>query len=536
MRRLYHIGISDQHWSLINTFHKDSVSSIKWRGQTSSSFDVNQGVRQGGVLSTDLYKCYVNPLLDMLQNSGIGSTIGNIRCAASACADDICLCSPLHDEAQSLLNISTEFANMERYLLQPTKSVHIKVSHKRSKTIQYPFIMNNCELPTVQKATHLGLIRTESFTGNQKENVEENLKKARRAAYSLFGSGYRGHNGMNIVTVLHLYTTYITPVLLYGLELLLPTETLVNKLEIFQRKFVKQILQVADNTANPAIYLLTGLLPIQAQIHIRALSFLHNICSQSEDSIERQIFVRQMNVKTINSHSWVSDIRKILWQYDLGDLEEISNNLLSKYAWKSKIHSSVNNFWLERINSTVKLYSTLHFLRHDTFKQGKVLPILAPEFTSRESDRLTIKLRIVTGTYLLQSTRKNFNQYNIDPTCLICRESSETVIHFVLDCALLDSVRRSILSDIACQWRCITNTDFEQLEQYDKLQVIINSWFMVKNLIRTPKSADFHELERHCSRLLFSLDCARQVFLAGLAHHLPPCTKSASHKKILGRK
>ena len=37
------------------------------------------GVRQGGILSTDLYKLYINPLLDRLQDVGIGLKIGNIN-------------------------------------------------------------------------------------------------------------------------------------------------------------------------------------------------------------------------------------------------------------------------------------------------------------------------------------------------------------------------------------------------------------------------------------------------------------------------
>jgi hypothetical protein len=43
---------------------------------------IEQGVRQDGALSADLYKVYVNPLLDILSNSGLGGKIGNINCCA----------------------------------------------------------------------------------------------------------------------------------------------------------------------------------------------------------------------------------------------------------------------------------------------------------------------------------------------------------------------------------------------------------------------------------------------------------------------
>ncbi|KAH3825295.1 hypothetical protein DPMN_127168 [Dreissena polymorpha] len=109
---MFNIGVTDRHWTLIDSFHRDSVCSIKWRGSISTQFRVNQDVRQGGVLRTDLYKCYVNPLLNCLQESGIGSSIGDIRCAASACADDISICATSAAEAQALLNTSAKFVNI----------------------------------------------------------------------------------------------------------------------------------------------------------------------------------------------------------------------------------------------------------------------------------------------------------------------------------------------------------------------------------------------------------------------------------------
>jgi hypothetical protein len=55
-------------------------------------------------LSTDLYKLYINPLLDKLETSGLGLKIGN-----TACADDIALISEIPDEAQTLVNMATDF-------------------------------------------------------------------------------------------------------------------------------------------------------------------------------------------------------------------------------------------------------------------------------------------------------------------------------------------------------------------------------------------------------------------------------------------
>ena len=54
--------------------------------QKSSEFDICQGVKQGGLLSADLYKLYVNDLLKMLKDSDLGIKIDSLTSNAVACA------------------------------------------------------------------------------------------------------------------------------------------------------------------------------------------------------------------------------------------------------------------------------------------------------------------------------------------------------------------------------------------------------------------------------------------------------------------
>ena len=73
LRRLFHIGVQDKHWSLISSLHKDASSVVKLFGEQSISFKIHQRVRQGGIVSTDLYKIYQNPLLNRIQHYGLGA-------------------------------------------------------------------------------------------------------------------------------------------------------------------------------------------------------------------------------------------------------------------------------------------------------------------------------------------------------------------------------------------------------------------------------------------------------------------------------
>jgi hypothetical protein len=72
---------------------------------------------------------------------------------------------------------------------------------------------------------------------------------------------------------------------------------------------IKQILSLPTRTADPAVYILSGLLPVETQIHIRALRLFNNICNQADGSVEKTLARRQLIVKSNKSNSWFIEIK-----------------------------------------------------------------------------------------------------------------------------------------------------------------------------------------------------------------------------------
>ena len=57
-----------------------------------------------------------------------------------------------------------------------------------------------------------------------------------------------------------------------------------------------------------------------------------------------------------------------------------------------------------------------------------------------------IKARLMTGTYVLQSVRAEFNQYSVVPTCLLCGENPEDHVQsFAFRTAVILTIK-SVLS------------------------------------------------------------------------------------------
>jgi hypothetical protein len=96
----------------------------------SESFSIKQGVRQGGILSTELYKIYNNTLLEQLEEARRGIYIGSIYCSAPMCADDVALLANTPTDLQIQINIAAEYSRIQRYKLQPSKSMVLPVLSK----------------------------------------------------------------------------------------------------------------------------------------------------------------------------------------------------------------------------------------------------------------------------------------------------------------------------------------------------------------------------------------------------------------------
>ena len=519
MRRLYHIGVHDRHWTLINSMHHQAESVVKWAGDRSDPFEIGQGVRQGGILSADLYKVYGNPLLNRLTDSGVGMTIGTVCCNASACADDLTVGSKTESGAQVLASVSNDFANLERYELQAVKSVALKVTpvtKTDSVTEKHEFELDGIKMPNVTTTTHLGMKRSTTITKTAEENVQVNISKARKTVYSLLSAGLHGHNGLDPQTSLHITRIYDLPVLLYGLELILPNKTLTQRLEIFQKKLLKRLLSVPINTPDSAVYILSGFLPVEAQIHKKALVFFNNICHQSETSIEKRLAIRQTTVKSMKSKSWFIDIKKLLLKYDLGDIEECLKSPLPKLKWKTKVNQSLYKYWTEVIVNQATMYSSLNYLNVKKYQPGKIHPLLKIEPNSaRDIPRISIKLKLLCGVYVLQSTRASFNQNEVDPTCQMCSSYPETLDHFILECPMLSAIRKPVLCDISNEYNNLncSPSHFHSLCKEEHLKIILDCSYLT-NSLRINKQSEklllrLQTLEFQTRRLVHNLHCAR---------------------------
>ena len=285
---------------------------------------------------------------------------------------------------------------------------------------------------------------------------------------------------------------------------------------------MKRLLSVPIRTPDPALYILSGFLPVEA--HKKALIFFNNVCHQSERSIEKRLAIRQTTVKSMKSKSWFIDIKKLLWKYEIGDTEECLSLPLTKLKWKCKVNQTLHGSsdWTDVIVNRASLYNSLTYINFEKYQPGQIHPLLKTEPNSvRDIPRIAIKLKISCGVYTLQSTKASFNQNIVDPIYQVFCSAPETLVHFILECPVLSTIRNPIINDISNEYRKLNYSKviFENLCKVDQLKIILdcsyltNSMRITKNLEKLLLQLQALEFQTTSRRFVHNLHCARYRML-----------------------
>ena len=133
--------------------------------------------------------------------------------------------------------------------------------------------------------------------------------------FALMGAGLHGLNGVNPEVSISMWQTYARSRLMYGFESVYLSKSDTSKLELYQRKVLRQILHLPERVASCAIYILSGQLPLEADLHKRRLPLYGNIVRN--DCIERELATRQLAIKDDTSKSWFVALQEVLYRYRL---------------------------------------------------------------------------------------------------------------------------------------------------------------------------------------------------------------------------
>ena len=109
-------------------------SRAMWNSCYTEYFYMSNGVKQGSVLSAILFTIYIDRLLILLRDSGVGCKIDNCYTKAISYADDITISCPSIRGLNRMLDICNKFAAKHYLIFNSKKSLAIKYGKEVNDT------------------------------------------------------------------------------------------------------------------------------------------------------------------------------------------------------------------------------------------------------------------------------------------------------------------------------------------------------------------------------------------------------------------
>ena len=298
-----------------------------WDGEQSRPFNINQGVKQGAILSPLLYNLFVNKLLETLMQSGLGVKIGSVYCGAPMYADDPALIASSADELQAMLDIVSQYTTKWRYRINPLKSKVFLFGSNHLPITTWTIKVQKVEV--VKEHLHLGILRSTAPSTSSRMSRHINLCRSSFFALNRVGTRF---GCLHPITALRLYTSISLPKMLYGAKFRSLTNTELEMLERSHRKILRSIQGLHLRCPKEGVGILLGCSTIADLITTKKLSFLLSIATLPSEARPKQVL--QCRLQESHTKSWISLLESQTNELNLPNVTTLIQNTPSQSCWK----------------------------------------------------------------------------------------------------------------------------------------------------------------------------------------------------------
>ena len=243
------VGNPDKIIRLIKALYKKSQSAVRVNGDITDWFATTVGVRQGCVLSPQLFNILLElVMLYAMEDVNVGASINGYIINNLRFADDIVLMAETAKELQMMVNRVHQSCSKFGLKINIGKT-EIQVINKHP--INLKIAINGHQLNQVEEFTYLG--GTISQQGQCSPDIKHRIGKA-LGAMQMLANIWRSKEISN-ATKIELYRVLILSILLYGAETWTIKKEDENRLLTFEMTCLRKILGVSrlDKIRNDTI-------------------------------------------------------------------------------------------------------------------------------------------------------------------------------------------------------------------------------------------------------------------------------------------
>ena len=130
---------------------------VRWGNSVSSHFTVQNGVRQGSILSPLLFNLYMDGLSKQLNSCDTGCRVGNTVINHLMYADDLVILCPYSAGLQQLLRVCSQYGPENDLIYNAKKSNIMIVRSKEDRKLSFPvFSLSGMALEVRDEVKYLG--------------------------------------------------------------------------------------------------------------------------------------------------------------------------------------------------------------------------------------------------------------------------------------------------------------------------------------------------------------------------------------------
>ena len=385
---------------------------------------------------------------------------------------------------QCLFNRLAEYSLQWGMVVNTDKTVAM-IFNRKGEYIDRSFMYNGAPVRTVKSAVYLGIVFVPSgvFTEPQTQMAQ----KANRALSAIKRALLRDKDcALQPKTALRVFDIYVKPILLYGCQIWGPSslrkmsvnngDPHVSNLSdlnvteaIHTTQFCKYILGVYENTSNVAVRCELGRIPMEYDIKLAIAKYWHRLTLLPEEHILNQALRENIALDDRRKNVWVTCAKSILQKNGLGfmcvnrgldfNLCKLKSVLYDQH--QQRVHEELFND-----NVKVGTGSKLRTFRNYANAPNKMENYLndVNKFKNRKPFS---KLRLSSHQLAIETGRHTNTPVN-ERRCAFCPENIEHEIHFVSECKLYDTLRKTLYHNISKEIH-----SFEEYSPENKLKILM---------------------------------------------------------------
>ena len=422
-------GVKGKLWTAIMSTYSAPAEFIKLGPKPWKEMTLENGLKQGSILSPLLFIISMDEVLTELQRTGTGFPVGNTTIPCIAYVDDLQLIAMSEHELQvqchTLLNIS--------------HTTGLVVNSKKTfclSTLKEPELKAMCtNLPIQAKPakTHKYIGALVGF-GHQagRAHMEYRLGVAKSTFNKMSQRGLH-FTALSCEVAFHLINTIIIPKLIFGLDSLCIEQGSLEKIDAFQMNIIHTVISPDPKELTPTGWTLLDLGQLRTSELVKAnqIRLLWRMKQKGCKNVAATV------LKNIPDNPLTRVVQKTATDWDIPSLLEDLNDLKSKYLLKRYLSAHLETV---KTNLAAQPANPLQDWFQDT--SGG----LQNNFHFYSNFHLSLLARARADL--------NYDNYSpLEPTCHLCKTGKKaTLKHILQDCTStpLSALRNEFSARIQC--------------------------------------------------------------------------------------